>query len=287
MSFNPFKNSILVPIDYSPESENAILHAVVLSKKSNMPIVLLHIVKELELSRRTKTLIEDEHQKLAVLAEKLIKPEQIKVATIVRFGDFSEIIGHTANEFQMSMVVMATHGVKGMQYIKGSHALKIIENARVPFTVVQGKKPNPNGFQRVVFPIDNESATKQKLVLVPQLNKLFNSTFHLLVEHNNDEFFDNIVKANLAFIQNYLKENNVKYELNYIDVSSNLSDATIAYANEIDADLIMIMVETSRTLLEIFTGKDEQEIITNKFGIPVMCMNPTEIGNYVISSTFS
>lgn len=287
MSYNPFKNSILVPIDYSAESENAIQHAVVFSKKSKLPIVLLHILKDVELSRRTKTLIEDEHQKLAVLAEKLIKPENIKVATLVRFGDFSEIIGHTANEFQMSMVVMATHGVKGMQYITGSHALKIIESGRVPFTIVQGKKPNPGGIQHVVFPIDKEPATKQKLVLVPQLSELFQSTFHLLVEHYSDEFFKNKVNANLTFIQNFLDENNVKYEVNHLDGSDDFSDATIAYSNEINADLIMIMVETDRTLFEIFTGKDEQDIIANKFEIPVMCMNPLEMGNIVLNSTFS
>lgn len=287
MSYNPFKNSILVPIDYSPESENAIHHAVVFSKKSKLPVVLLHILKDVELSRRTKTLIEDEHKKLAVLADKIVKPENIKVATLVRFGDFSEIIGHTANEFQMSMVVMATHGVKGMQYVTGSHALKIIESGRVPFTIVQGKKPNTLGFQHVVFPIDEEPATKQKLVLVPQLSELFNSTIHLLVEHSNDDFFSKRIKANLAFVQNYLDENNVKYEVNHLDGSSNLADATINYAHAINADLIMIMVETDRSFFEFFAGKDEQEIIANHHEIPVMCLNPTEIGNLSFGSTFS
>jgi nucleotide-binding universal stress UspA family protein len=287
MSYNPFHNSILVPVDYSPESINAISHAVLYAQKSGNPIVLFHVVKDVEISRRTHSLIQDEHDRLAVLADKHVKPSGVKVATLVRFGDVFEIIGHTANEFQMSMVVMATHGVKGMQFITGSHALKIIENGRIPFLVVQGKAPKNNTYEHVIFPVDYEADTKQKLVITPILNKLFGSKIHVLVEHYGDEFLANKTKANLAFIENYFADNNINYEVNHLDGSSDLAEATVEYANAIQADLILIMVDTSRTVLEFFTRKDEQDIISNKYQIPVICLNPTEIGTFTAATGFS
>ena len=52
-------------------------------------------------------------------------------------GSIFTAIAEYANEKDASLVVMGTHGMKGMQKLTGSWALKVIVKSKVPFIVVQ------------------------------------------------------------------------------------------------------------------------------------------------------
>ena len=92
---------------------------------------------------------------------------------------------------------MGTHGIKGMQALTGSKALKVITNAKSPFLVVQKKKWNPDGFPNIVVPIDSTAETKQKLHWAVFLARTFNSKLHITVKYEGDEFLRNKVRNNM------------------------------------------------------------------------------------------
>ena len=57
---------------------------------------------------------------------------------------------------------MGTHGIRGLQKLTGSWALKVIVRTKVPFVVVQ-EFPKSNNYQKVVFPVDYKRESKEKI----------------------------------------------------------------------------------------------------------------------------
>ena len=47
---------------------------------------------------------------------------------------------------------MGTHGMKGMQKLTGSWALKVIVKSKVPFIVVQDPPADQERYHNIVFP---------------------------------------------------------------------------------------------------------------------------------------
>ena len=60
-------------------------------------------------------------------------------------------IGEVATEIDANLVIMGTHGIRGMQKLTGSWALKVIVGSKAPFLVVQGP-PESDQLHDIVFP---------------------------------------------------------------------------------------------------------------------------------------
>ena len=66
------------------------------------------------------------------------------------------------------LIVMGTHGVKGIQRLTGSYALKVIRHSKVPFIVVQTKKSSGE-IKDIVLPIKFSQETKSKLSITASI----------------------------------------------------------------------------------------------------------------------
>jgi nucleotide-binding universal stress UspA family protein len=168
---------------------------------------------------------------------------------------------------------MGTHGIKGMQKLTGSWALKVIENSSIPFIVVQGK-PEHDAFAKMVLPIDFSQENKEKLRWAVYISSYFKTKMFLFIPHVVDEVLLRKTKANLSFARNYFDERNVSYEIIASQKKGKFSEQTIHFATEIDADMVMIMTTKQPRLTDYVFAADEQQIIANSSKIPVMCVNP-------------
>lgn len=253
-------NIILVPTDFSAVAECATNHAIKIASTLKGSIALLHVVakqKDVDFTRERLERITDEIQ----------GKYNIKATPIVRIGNIFDDIGEVASEIAAKLIIMGTHGMKGLQYLTGSHALKVITNSQVPFIVVQ-EKPIKHGYSDIVLPMDLGKDTKQKLALTVMMAKNFKSTIHVIIPNEDDEFLLNTINRNLAFAKKYLEEHQINYTVKTAE-GGNFPKQIIKYAVSIDADLIAIMNEEA--------GSDEQAIIANDPQIPVLCMNPATV----------
>ena len=264
---------LLVPWDFTPVAENALKHAVRLAHriKENVKIYLLHIAKR---EKDIPELLDD----LKKIAEIESEATGIPIQAIVREGSIFTEIGEVAKEINAFLVVMGTHGIRGMQKLTGSWALKVIANSDVPFYVVQ-EAPERDEIKKIVVPIDFMIENKQKLRLVYELSKFFNLTAHLFVRKSGYSQTDNVrIKGNLNFAKKYLDERGIKYEIAMAEGKEDFWKETVEYAEKIDADMIMIMTTKDITALDYVFGADEQKIIANDSKIPVMAVNPKQLG---------
>ncbi|MBS1582660.1 MAG: universal stress protein [Bacteroidetes bacterium] len=264
---------ILVPTDFTKVADCAMNHAARLAERMNADVHLLHIVDK-------ASEVEEARTKLKMEVERAKRwSARVKVHPLVRVGSVYEDIGTAASEVGASLIIMGTHGMRGMQFITGSRALRVITNSTVPFVVVQERNIKEAGYRDIVVPLDLQKETRQKVALVADMAKYFNSKVHVITPRESDEFLHNQLENHIRFAKQYFGERGIELEATIADADAgNFVDAVIRYAMKIDADLLAIMNLAQGNIFGVLGVPYEQEIITNEAMIPVMLMNPRETG---------
>lgn len=260
-------HSIVVPYDFTPVAMNAVAHSVILASRLNIAITLLHIIGKESEEGATQKMMEDEVRKIS---------DQWNVAPnyLIRAGSIFKTINKVANELSATLIVMGTHGVKGIQKLTGSHALKVIVGSRIPFLVIQDA-PKPNlEYKNLVFPVDFKTENKEKLKWVEFMHEHFNSKTFLLTNTSKEGEIEKRTRANLAFSRTFLEERRIDYEIVVVDKEKSFSDETIDFTVERNADLIIIMTTRDISFHDYILGAQEQYMIANSAKIPVMVINP-------------
>jgi nucleotide-binding universal stress UspA family protein len=255
--------SLLVPVDFTSVSRVAMEHAAKLAETIDAAVVLLHVVAKADE-------VVDAKEKLAEEA-KIISASNstIQVRMAVRIGSIFEDIAQTAAEESAELIIMGTHGASGWQKLTGSHALKVITGSKVPFVVVQNKGIKQSGYDDIVVPMDLGSHSKQKLEVVVDMAKYFNSRVHIIADRVESEVAK--VKNNIVFAHKYLSEAGVKHDTKVAEKSGNFDAQVLEYAKSVDADLIVIMNEGG--------GKHVQNMITNEAELPVITVNAKDLSS--------
>lgn len=265
-----FDKKILVPTDFTKVSDTAIEHALLVAGTIKADLHVIHIVD-------SKNQIAEARVKLEALRDRIRRENNVEITTVARIGSIFEDIDKVAVEIDANLIIMGTHGVRGMQFISGSRALKIVTESAIPFIVVQERPIRAHGYHKLVVPLDLHKETKQKLSLVADMAKYFGSHVHLISPGETDEFLRNQLERNLIFAEQYLGEKGISYE---VEITENKSDDFVKdllkYAAGIDADLICIMNFYDNSFMGFFSANYEQQVITNEAQIPVLCINPID-----------
>lgn len=281
-------NTILVPTDFSEVANNALNHAVAIAKTYGNEILLMHIVEESFLGSifGSKNSIKEGivgqmlQDKLDELCKGIDEKHGVKAKGIIREGRIYKTILEAAEEFDLDSIVMGTHGAEGLERIVGSNSSRVIAQSPVPVVVVKDK-PIGEGYKNIVFPVDLTLESKQKTWWAIHLAKKFDSTIHIIGEHESDEFLRRKLVANLSSIEDVLTKNNVKWTSKILD-NEKYPDKfyldTIHFAEEINADLIMIMTQQEKVFSEYLIGSYAQQIVNFQSKTPVMCIVPRDTG---------
>ncbi len=260
-----FKKPILVPWDFSEVAEFALQHAISFSKTTNDSIVLVHVVKK-------EKEIDEAKEKLQKVIDKTKAEVGIELGMIVREGSIFTAITDIVDEVHATLVVMGTHGMKGLQKFTGSWALKVIAGTSAPFVVVQSA-PTAT-LTDIIFPVDFKKEQKEKLVWAGYLVNHYKAKIHIVYQPSSDTRIKAKTKSNLIFSKNYLAEKQGEFEIVALPGKKSLSDESIDYAKEKKAGMILIMTTKNISFQDYVLGADEQQIIANPERIPVMCINP-------------
>jgi len=148
---------ILVPIDFSDHSMNALNYAINFAQKFNAEIVVINVLEfihspvEIELLASPaiidETVMERTKQELENIAKKF--SEKIKISTVLKIGRPFIEINETALELDVDLIIIATHGHTGISHLLfGSTAEKVVRKSPCPVLSVRnpikGFKYNKN-----------------------------------------------------------------------------------------------------------------------------------------------
>ncbi len=264
----------LVPCDFTPKFEGALRLGIDLAEYNKGSVMTIHIV-----SKKSDKI--EAKQKLKKVLASLKDEERQLVDYRVLVGDIYDDIAKAAEVLNVALIVMGTHGARGMQKLMGSHALKLVNSTSSPFMITQGIK-YIDKMKTIVYPFSHEKESIQITSFAANIAKQFNSTIHLVGYHDKDSTIESKMKSNQSILKHYFADHKVEYVVANIDKSKDFDEELIRYAKEIDADLIAATFFSS----SLFKGMSGflQSLIENEYDIPVLTVNAEELGISSVSS---
>ncbi len=275
------KNVILVATDFTYAGDNAIDNAAVLTRAINGKLVLLHVInnktrKSLKKNNKSPDYVD---AKLKEITDHLKRKHAIETDCVSEPGNIFSGIAKAAKETDALYLFFGTHGKKGIQYLIGSYALKVIKRSPAPVFVVQ--KPADNvDFKNIIYPLDDELGSKQKVKWAINMNEGVGTAFHIFVYNPNDKDTRNKLKADLRQVTQIMDHHKVKYTITYAEPKGNFGRQIINYAKEKNADAMMISTDPENLIWNPFGTIDEM-VIYNKEKIPVMCINVKDLNRVI------
>jgi nucleotide-binding universal stress UspA family protein len=269
---------ILVPIDFSSDSINALEHAINIANKSNASLTMVYVKSNNTLSTPLyfKDLTKKEQHSPEELFNIIIEKYKDKFLTNYDYkiheGKVFKEITNQAKYDNTDLIVMGTHGMSGFEtYFIGSNAFKVVSNVNCDVITVR------NGFLRtdiknIIMPIDISSETQKKLESTVKIAKLYNAKIHVLsVSETNSDEIAKTLESTSSKICNYLSTNNILFERQSI-LKKGITENIINYANKTKAELISIMTEQTETSYNLWLGKYAQQMINNS-PIPILSIH--------------
>jgi len=271
---------ILVAIDFSKTSLNALQFGIMIANKSGANLQMVWV----DNTTSEEVVYEDAGQERTERVEMLKDLEakykkalnKGKLDYKIRKGKVYIEVAQQAKAIGADLVISGTHGVSGFEeFWIGSNAYRIVTHAPCPVVTIR------QGFQvreikKMVLPIDSTQETRQKLPVAAELADFFGSEIHILSLYSTplksvQKRVDNYAEQ----VKEYLKEQKIKY-ISELKESDNITRSTLDYSESIDADLIIIMTEQETTTANLFLGPYAQQMI-NHSTIPVLSVRSKEL----------
>ncbi len=131
---------ILIPIDFSEDSFNALAYARNLATAFGAELHLLHVIEPIHFITETDVYTQERHlsnAQLECIAGEL-RGQERRFRTMVRGGIPSKVIVDTAKRSRANLIVMGTHGRTGLAHaVIGSIAEKVVRTASCPVLTVR------------------------------------------------------------------------------------------------------------------------------------------------------
>lgn len=269
---------ILVPVDFTETAENAIAHAVQMAATLKYNLHLFHVInRESRIELRKKD--EDRNdilKKLNSLGEKYTSGTDVVFYVSAHDGSIFNEIEESLNTTGAKLMVMGTHGKKGLQYIFGSDALKVVTKSPVPVIVVQERNFG-DGYNKIVFPVNDFTENRQQVQWALHIAQKFDSEILIFVQKETDSALETKNTVVTQQIVEAFDNEKIKYRIFESEKVSNYTEQLLEFAAEERADLITIMTDSDAYSPDFPIAGWDEKLMFNAMQIPVMCINPKEL----------
>ncbi len=276
-----FNNIVLIPTDFSEVCDNAVNHGVELARSLKYKVTILHVI-----NRETKSKLKKEDLNISYIEKKLEDYKKqhepvsgVQIDTMHVEGSIFSVINEVAVDIKANLMVLGTHGKKGLQHLFGSFALKVVLESPVPVVVVQ-KKSFGEGYKEIIFPVSNDVEPRQKVQWAKLMAKLFNAKVNIFQSLEKDPVMNNRLDIITKQITDIFDESELNYSVKIAEITTDYADQVLSYAVTNDAKMIMIMTRPNVDIPGFSLAGWDERLMFNDAQIPVMCINPVDIGAY-------
>lgn len=267
---------ILVPIDFSKYSEEALKVAAQIARKNKSEIILLHL---LELPHQGGDAISNGSSipeimfyKNAAIGnlEDLMDADYLKgiyVSEATKFEKVPEGILEVSKTNQVDLIVMGSHGTSGFEELLiGSNTEKVVRSSDIPVLVV---KRNAGDFRakNLVFASDFSKEIRKPFQKILEFAKIFDSNLYLVMICTPSSFRTTQVAEKIMddFVADFDIENYTTHVYN----DANVEKGIFNFASSVEADLIAIGTHGRTGLSHFFNGSIGEDV-ANHSTRPIM-----------------
>lgn len=274
--------TILVGIDFSACSINALEHAVSLAEKASANIVMIWVNRPengKEIFR-----VDQEHIVAEVISRFNALVETYKnalgkksISYLVKSGKVYQEIVNAAEEIDAFLIVVGTHGSSGFEeFWIGSNAFRVVVATERPVITIRENVDKNQTISNIVMSIDSTMESRQKVPITSLIAKYFNAKIHILVMHTTtiDEIrqrVDDYVKQ----VETYLSENEIEFEKKIFE-TNHIANSTLEYALSVKANLISVMDVQETIPSNLWSGTFTQQMV-NHSPIPVLIVHKKDL----------
>lgn len=257
------KNLYIVPYDFTPVSEKALEYALFLGGKVRTEIKLLNVAAD-----KTKGMAV--MAKLKELCEKTKTPPTVELTHSVRVGSIFTDIGKAAKQDHAQLIIMGTHGKRGLQSVFGSHAMKVITSAECPFLIVQ-KNTEIKDVNNIIVPIDLTKESLQIVNIAGDMSSMLKSGVHVMAEDQSDQILHTRLHNRVSIVKDQYEERGITPTIEIAKKRGSYEKKIMQYAAANSGGMIAIAYHSESLLPQFDTFA--QNLMCNKAGIPFLVVN--------------
>lgn len=269
--------NIIIPVDFSIHSENALKAAVEIAKKHQSTVTIVHMIEfqEVHLSQEEKS---EESRYFMELTQKrldkFLNKEYLKgvaIQTVVKnykaFSEFNQV----AKEHHADLIVMGSHGSSGIQEVViGSTTEKVVRTSDIPVLVIKGdKKFAP---RQGVLACDFKLESKDVFIKAMHLFKVLQIHISLVYVNLPSSSFlsTNQIHHQIEEFSNILKDA-YQFSPEEVTIFSDFSveSGVFHFAEKKQADIIGIPTHGRKGLAHFFSGSIVESMV-NHSSLPVI-----------------
>ncbi len=255
---------IIVFTDFTKNSKTALNHAIILGQllEKEITIACLNIA------------FEDEnvlHQKMKAIAGTNV------VNTIVLTGNPAKAYNEIVPRINAILAVVSYRNDLKNHPFSVSKLLKMFRKSRIPYLFVNKDIEDETFYKKIILPIDSTKESKEKVLWASYFSRFNNAEIKVMTAHVKDEYFIRQLNNNQKFIRKIFDNFDVNFEIvKTMEKEKDIDMKAIWTANEENAGLVIVLATKSYSLFDIIKGPKEMFSVTNKWQIPVMCLNPRD-----------
>ncbi len=288
--FKSNSNKILVPIDFNEHSVDiALNYAIMLAKKFNLEINLLHVIEESGFFSRFFSSEDNEkiasqvEEKLKELAFNISRKRNIEITPMVTRGKIASKIDEVANLLDVAFVVVgaSNHSDDSDEKTLGAQTHKLIRISNRPILVVRNPDFRPD-IQNILLPIDLVPATRQIVPHVVELAQLSFSKITLaggVWDDTDNKEMEHKTEFLLNQVQEYILNNGLECKTvfwNNLSSGKEFQKKLCEYGQSSEMDLIVALGRSEESP-DYFISSNTLHLVSCS-PIPVISIIPKERG---------
>ncbi|QXP74395.1 universal stress protein [Tenacibaculum sp. HL-MS23] len=270
---------IIIPVDFSIHSENALQTAAFLAKENNAEIVVVHMLElSNSLINQSDESANQETFFYLKLAEKRFKEfldkdylSDIKVTPIIKhFKIFSEL-DELAKEENVDLIVMGSKGADGLkEMFIGSNTEKVIRHAHVPVMVIK-EQPITKKIEKVVFACDFTNDDVSPYIEAKAFFNKLGAKLQLVYINTPTTKFKNTKELEEEMKVFFNKANESASSINEVKIISDYSveKGILYFANASNADIVAVATHGRKGISHFFEGSISEDI-ANHSKLPIV-----------------
>lgn len=274
-------NTILVPVDFSETSDNAMLYAVHLANFLSMDIVLLHVnsmpLYNNEYNVVSYSVNEGVETSLDLLKEKAtqLKKDNLLIGDVKYFaevGDLKTTISSYISSKNVDLVVMGItgHDTKLGQVLFGSNAVSVSKESIVPVFIIP-KNYHYKTIKNIAYASEYDAHVREQtgLVQIKSINAMFNANLSVLHVIPDEHLINQTESETDVYVETKLETVNHK---TYILTESKVSTALLDFIQAHEIDLIVIEQKEHSFFHNIFYSSTTKEVAFNS-PVPILTIH--------------
>ena len=271
---------ILVPVDFSERSSEALDFAIQFNKKVHGQIILMHAIVlpattffssgEIDLNYMKSfyqaEYLKGTHNQLEEWAKRIAEADQ-KYTTRLKYGHPFEKVNELITDEKVDWIVIGSNGASGIkEFFVGSLTERVIRHASCPVITVKGKA-NISSMKSLVFASSLFEDEDWVALKAKELQELLDLNMHIVkVKTPHNYLTEEVAKEQLG---KFVKRNFLERCSKSTIKADYPEEGIVAFAEEVKAGMIVMGTHAKTGLAHLFGGSRAEDV-ANHSDIPVV-----------------